>query len=125
MVEGVGIPRESRAEINGSDDEPFFNGRCHYRHAWVIGLKQLHVFVNQITTCPHSFKSDPSVDCVFVSYASNPEIDSRVKHILSWRFYPLSLIQEEQDAIYLQKNGHLILVYCLRESCPGVVWLNV
>ena len=31
------------------------------------------------------------------------------------------LIQEEQYVSYRQKNGHLILVNCLRETCPGKV----
>ena len=29
--------------------------------------------------------------------------------------------QEEQVVSYWEKNGHLILVNCLREACPGTV----
>ena len=37
---------------------------------------------------------------------------------------PLPLIQEEQLSIEWQKNVHLVLVKCLREVCPGTVWLG-
>ena len=43
---------------------------------------------------------------------------SRVKH------FPLSLIQAEQDVSYWLKNVQLILVNCLREACPGTLWLS-
>ena len=36
---------------------------------------------------------------------------------------PVPLIQEELVFSYWQKNGHLILVNCLQEACPGSVWL--
>ena len=51
--------------------------------------------------------------------SSGPAIDPRVRHILSWKNnFPLSLIQEELVVSYWQKNGHLILVNCLREAYP-------
>ena len=48
---------------------------------------------------------------------------SRPAH--SWKNnFPLSLIQEELVVSYWRKNGYLILVNCLREACPGTVWLG-
>ena len=38
--------------------------------------------------------------------------------------FPRPLIQEEQVVSYWRKNGPLILVNCLREACPGTVWLS-
>ena len=38
--------------------------------------------------------------------------------------FPLSLIQEEQDVSYWQKNGRFMLVNFLWEACPGTVWLS-
>ena len=37
---------------------------------------------------------------------------------------PLPLIQEEQVVVYWLKNGHLILLNCLWEACPGTVWFK-
>ena len=54
-----------------------------------------------------------------------PAIDPRIQHILSWKNnFTLPLIQEEQVVRYWRKNGHLILVNCLREACPGKVRLS-
>ena len=39
--------------------------------------------------------------------------------------FPLPLIQEELVVNYWRKNGHLILVNCLREACPGTVWVSL
>ena len=36
--------------------------------------------------------------------------------------FSLPLIQGEQ--VNWRKNGHLILINCLREACPGTVWLS-
>ena len=52
-------------------------------------------------------------------------IDPRVWHILSWKNnFPPPLIQEELVVSYWRKNGHLILVNCLRKACPGTGWLS-
>ena len=54
-----------------------------------------------------------------------PRVDTRFRHILSWNSnFPLPLIQEELVISYWQKNGHLILVNCFWEACPGTVWLS-
>ena len=37
---------------------------------------------------------------------------------------PLPLIHEELVVSTLRKNEHLIMVKCLRETCPGTVWLS-
>ena len=65
-----------------------------------------------------------SVGCPFAS--SGPAMDSHVWHILLWKNnFPHLLIQVELVVSYWQKNGHLILVNCLGEACPGTVWLLV
>ena len=46
-----------------------------------------------------------SIGSVAALYASGPEIDPRVRYILSWKI-PLPLIQEEQCISYWRKNGH-------------------
>ena len=62
-----------------------------------------------------------SVDSMTTSYASSPEINPCVHHNLSWKFFLLLLIQEDQ---VVRKNGHLILVNCLWEAYPETVWLS-
>ena len=58
-------------------------------------------------------------------YCNRSAKDHRFRHILSWKNnFPLPLIQEELGVSYRRKNGHLILVNCLREDCPGTVWLS-
>ena len=64
-----------------------------------------------------------SVACTFCK--QRPAIDPRVRNVLSWKnYFPVPLIQEEQVVSYWQKNWHLILEKCLREACPGTVWLK-
>ena len=55
---------------------------------------------------------------VVVHFGSRgPEIDPRVRHILSWKKKILhQLIQKEKVVGYWQNNGHLILVNCLRKA---------
>ena len=62
-----------------------------------------------------------SVGRLSASYASGPEIDPCVRHIFSWKIFPLHLIQEEQVVSYWRMNGHMILVNWLWEACPGSV----
>ena len=48
-----------------------------------------------------------SVGISSASNASGPEIDPRVRHILSCKMYfPLPLIQEQQVVGFWRKNGH-------------------
>ena len=71
----------------------------------------------------HNHQGD--IDKRYKIYTSSiPEIDPRVRHIFIEIFSPLPLIQEEQVVSYWRKNGHLILVNCLWEACPGTVWLS-
>ena len=61
-----------------------------------------------------------SVGRVFAS-----AIDPPVRQFFSWKNnLPLPLIQEEQVVSHWRKNGGLILVNCLRQACPGIVWLS-
>ena len=41
------------------------------------------------------------------SYIRGPKINPRARYILSWRFFLLPLIQEEQVVTYVQKYGQL------------------
>ena len=47
------------------------------------------------------------------------QADPRVRHILLWKNDFLPLIQEELVVSNWRKNGHLILVNCIREAASG------
>ena len=61
---------------------------------------------------------------IFLSKSPRDSILLLSVHSHDKHSFPLPLIQEEQVVSYWQKNGHLILVYCLREACPGTVWIS-
>ena len=63
-----------------------------------------------------------SVGSVSASYASCPEIDPSVWHILLRKNFP-SLADSRRASCQLLAKMH-VLVNCLWEACPETVWLS-
>ena len=71
------------------------------------------------------FSNPPElVGSMSASQAAFHNRSSHLEHSFMENNFPLLLLQEELIFSSLRKNGHLILVNCLREACPGTVWLS-
>ena len=46
-------------------------------------------------------------------------MDPCIRNILSWKINIISSSDSSRASCQLMANGHLILVNCMREACPG------